>query len=92
MLAEDLKDIWSWNKTLIAAGKRQACIALVNKNTQNLLQKAITSKYKKTDKHTATNMNKEGVKHAREANIIDRLEIKGTGNSFIILKDHEKNF
>ena len=37
-------------------------------------------------------MNKEGVKHAREANIIDRLEIKGTGNSFIILKDHKKNF
>ena len=37
-------------------------------------------------------MNKEGVKHAREANIIDRFEIKGTGNSFITLKDHKKNF
>ena len=35
----------------------------------NLLQYAITSKYKKTDKHTATNINKEGVKLAREANI-----------------------
>ena len=42
--------------------------------------------------NTATNMNKEGVKHAREANIIDRFEIKGTGNSFITLKDHKKNF
>ena len=31
----------------------------------NLLQNAITSKYKKTDKCTATNINKEGIKHAR---------------------------
>ena len=49
----------------------------------NLLQKAITSKYKKTDKRTATNENKEGIKHAREANVIDRIEINGTGSSFI---------
>ena len=30
----------------------------------NLLQNAITSKYKKTDKRTATNVNKEVIKHA----------------------------
>ena len=39
----------------------------------NLLQNAITSKYKKTEKHTATNINKEGIKYAKEANIIDRI-------------------
>ena len=49
----------------------------------------ITSKYKKTDKHIATNINKEGIKHA---NIIDRIEINGTDNSFITLKDHKENF
>ena len=58
----------------------------------NLLQNAITSKYKKTDKHTATNINNERVKHARETNIIDRIKINGTGNSFITLKDHKENF
>ena len=57
-----------------------------------LLQNAITSKYKKTDKHTATNINKEGVKPARAANIPDRIEINGTGNSSVILKDHKENF
>ena len=49
-------------------------------------------KYKKTDKRTATNVNKEGIKHAREANAIDRIEINGTGNSFITLKDRKENF
>ena len=58
----------------------------------NLLQNSITSKYKKTDKNTAININKEGIKHAKEASIIDRIEINGTGNSFITLKDHKENF
>ena len=49
-------------------------------------------KYKKTDKRTATNVNKEGIKHARKANAIDRIEINGTGNSFITLKDRKENF
>ena len=56
------------------------------------MQNAITSKYKKTDKRTATNINKEGIKHAREANVIDRIEINDTGSSFITLKDHKENF
>ena len=55
------------------------------------MQNAITSKYKKTDKHTAENINKEKIKHAREANIIDIIEINGTANSFTTLKDHKEN-
>ena len=39
------------------------------------LQNAITSKHKKTGKRIATNINKEGVKDATEAKIIDRIEI-----------------
>ena len=46
----------------------------------------------KTDKHTAENINKEEIKHAREANIIDIIEINGTANSFTTLKDHKENF
>ena len=53
---------------------------------------AITSNYKKTDKHTATNLNKEGVEHAREAKIIDRIKINDTGNSLLTLKNHTENF
>ena len=55
-------------------------------------QNAITSKYKKADKHTATNISKKGIKHAREASIIDRIEINGTSNSFTTLKNHKENF
>ena len=54
----------------------------------NLLQNAIGSKYKKTDKYTVTHINKEEIKNAKEAGIIDGIEINGTGNSFITLKDH----
>ena len=43
----------------------------------NLLQSAIASQYKKTVKH---------IKHAREENIINRIEINGTGTSFVTLK------
>ena len=57
----------------------------------NLLQNAITSNYKKTDKHAATHISKEGVKHAKEANI-DRVENHSTDNSFITWKDHKDNF
>ena len=62
------------------------------KEYSNLLQNAIASKYKKTDKRTAAYINKEGIKHAREANFIDRIEINSTGSSFIKLKDHKENF
>ena len=37
-------------------------------------------------------MNKEGNKHAREAKFINRIEINGAGNSFIILKSDQENF
>ena len=58
----------------------------------NFLQNAITSKYKKTDKHRAANKSKEGTRQAREANIIDSVDINSTSNSFITLTDHKENF
>ena len=36
--------------------------------------------------------NKEVIKFAKQANILDLIEINGTGNSFITLKDHKDNF
>ena len=43
-------------------------------------------------KHKYTATNKEGIKHAAQANIFDSIEIKGKGNSFITLKYHKENF
>ena len=90
-LAKDLKDIKSSKKTLTAADKTSNMYRLSKEEYLNLLQNAITSKYKKTDTHTTTNINKEGIKHAKEVSIIDRIEINGTTNSFITLKDHKEN-
>ena len=59
---------------------------------QNLLRNAITTSYKKANKNIGTKINKEGIKFAKQANILDKIEINGTGNSFITLKDHKKNF
>ena len=76
----------SSNKISSAADKKSNVYRLSKKEYSNSFQKPIISKYKKTDKHAATNINKEGMKHAWEANIIDRIEINRTGNSFITLK------
>ena len=91
-LAKDLKDIRSSNKTLSAASKTSNIHRFSKQEYSNLLQNAITLKYTKTDKHTVTNKTKEGIKHVREANIIDRIEINGTGNSFISLNGHKENY
>ena len=91
-LAKDLKGIRSSNKTLTAVDKTSNMYRLSKEEYSNLLRNAITSKYKKTNKRTATNINEEGIKHARETNVINRIEINGTGNSFITLKDHKENF
>ena len=37
-------------------------------------------------------INKKGIKFAKQANILDKIEINDTGNSFITLKDHNENF
>ena len=64
---------------------------LSKKESSNHLENAIITNYKKRDKRTATNINKEEIKHAREVNVIDRIEISSTGNSFITLKDDKEN-
>ena len=65
----------------------------LNKNDyQNLLKNAITASYKKANKNIGTKINKEGIKFAKQADILDKIEINGTGNSFVTLKDHKENF
>ena len=59
---------------------------------QNLLRNAIIISYKKTNKNIGSKINKDGSKFAKQANILDKIEINGKGNSFITLKDHKENF
>ena len=52
-LAKDLKDIQSSKKTLTAADRTSNMYRFSKEEYSNLLQNAIASKYKKTDKYTA---------------------------------------
>ena len=61
-LAKNLKGIRSSNKNLTAADKMSNIYRLSKVQYSNLLQNAITSKYKKTDKHRAANISKEGTR------------------------------
>ena len=56
------------------------------------MRNAITTSYKKANNIIRTKINKEGIKFAKQANILDKIEINGTSNSFITLKDHKENF
>ena len=58
-LAKDLKGIQSSNKTLTAADKTSNMYRLSKEEYSNLLKNAITSKYKKTEKDIAKNINEE---------------------------------
>ena len=52
----------------------------------------MTTTYKKANKNIGTKINKEGIKFAKQADILDKNEINGTGNTFVTLKDHKENF
>ena len=58
----------------------------------HLLDNAVTATYKKATKAINDNINKEGIKYAKRAYIFDRIEINGTSNHFVTLKDHKENF
>ena len=51
--------------------------------SQQLIKKQIKTMGKK--------INKEGIKFAKQADILDKIEINGKGNSFVTLKDHKEN-
>ena len=87
-----MKQVQNLKKTLTPADETSNMCRLHKSNYQNFLRNAITGIYKKTNKNIATKINKEGIKFAKQANILDKIEINGTGNYFITLKDHIENF
>ena len=58
----------------------------------HLLQNSITKTYKKAEKHVNDKINEDGKKIAEKMNILNRMDINGTNDCFITLKDHKENF
>ena len=57
-----------------------------------LLQNAVITTYKKSNKETKRKINCKEIKYLKEANILDKVEVNGTANCFITLKNHKANF
>ena len=91
-LKDDNKKIRSSNKTLTPADKTSNMYRLEKQEYKHLLTNAITSTHRKARNDTAIKINRGGIKHAKEAKVLDRIEINGTGNCFMTLKDHKINF
>ena len=91
MLREDMKQVQTSKKTLTPADKTSNMYRLNKNDYQNLLKNGTTTTYKKVSKNIGTIINKEGIKFAKQADMLDNIEINGTGNSFVPLKDHKEN-
>ena len=82
VLCEDMKQMYTSKKTLTPAGKTSNIYRLNKNDYLNLLRNAITKTYKKANKNIGTKINKEGVKFAKQEDILDKIEINGTGNKY----------
>ena len=91
-LHEDLRKVRSLKKTLTFADKTSNMYRLEKEEYRRLLQNIITTTYKKSNKEIESRINCEGIKNAKEANILDKAVVNGTANCFITLKDHKANF
>ena len=56
-----------------------------------LLHNAVTTADKKANQNLSNNINKAGKRFAKDANILDRIEVNGVNDCFITLKDHKEN-
>ena len=79
-LHEDLRKVRSSKKTLTFADKTSNMYRLEKEEYRRLLQNAVTTTYKKSNKETERRINCEGIKYAKEANILDKVEVNGTAN------------
>ena len=87
-----MKQLQTLKKTLTTADKTSDKYRLHKIYYQNLLRNAFITSCEKANKNIGTKINKESIKSAKQANKLDKIEINGTGSSFITLKDHIENF
>ena len=91
-LKKDVGSITQSKKTLTAADKTSNMYRLTKSEHEKLVNNAVTATYKKAPEGIKTKIDKEGIKIAEKAGVLDRMEVNGTGNCFVTLKDHKENF
>ena len=91
-LQEDIGKITKSKKTLTAADKTSNMYRLTKEEHDKLVHNAVTKTYKKAPEGIKERIDKEGVGIAKKAGVLDKMEINGTGNCYITLKDHKDNF
>ena len=92
MLRKDISEIKSSSKTLTPADKTSNMYRLTKDEHDKLVSNAITTTYKKAGNRIKNVINKEGKVLAEKAGVVNKMEINGTSNCFITLKDHKEHF
>ena len=90
-LHEDLREVRSSKKTMTFADKTSNMYRLEKEEYHRLLQNAVTTTYKKSNKETERKINCKGIKYTKEANILGKVEVNGTANCFITLHAQHQN-
>ena len=91
-MKEDVRNIQKSSKTLTPADKTSNMYRLTKEHYNKLKHNAITSTYKKASVKIKEKVDKSGIKLAKDAGILDRIQVNGTNNCFITSKDQEENF
>ena len=91
-LKEDIRKIKTSSKAFIPADKTRNFYEIDIEQHEKLLHDNITAAYKKTDKNTVNQINKEAKCIAKELKIDNRTETIAEQEAFITLKDHKENF
>ena len=91
-LNEDIRNVKTSTKVYTPADKTSNIYKTPKEEYLHLLNNAVTANYKKTNEKIATRINEQGSKFAKHNGVINKMEINGTSNCFITLKDHKENF
>ena len=91
-MKEDIRSIKSVDKTYTSADKTSNLYKLSSGEYNRLMHNAVTATYKKASHKIKENIDKGGVKLAKNAGVLDRMEKNNTSCCFITLKDHKQNF
>ena len=91
-IQKEIQLIKSSNKTVTFADKTTNLYRLTKAEYNNLINNAITSKYKKTNSNMKNQINIDGKQILKNREVLNQLEINDENNSFIALKDHKENF
>ena len=91
-LRKDIGTITKSKKTMTKADKTSNMYRLTKAEHDKLVNDAVTSTYKKAPEGIKMEINKEGVKIAKEEGVLDKMMVNGTGNCFVTVKDHKENF